>query len=61
VAGWNLRLPAWTCRPPCLVVLHGWELPGDRLFWLPTGSRDVTIDGHQQTLVSSDDKDRGWR
>jgi hypothetical protein len=44
-----------------LVVLQRWEWPGDRLFGSPTGSRDVTIDGHQQTLVSSDDKDRGWR
>ena len=34
----------------CLVVLHGWEWPGDRRFRLPTGSRDVTIDGRQQTL-----------
>jgi GAF domain-containing protein len=32
------------------VVLNGWEWPGDRLFRLPTGSRDVTIDGRRQTL-----------
>jgi hypothetical protein len=40
----------WTCRAPGLVVLHEWEWPGDRLFRLPTGSRDVTIDGRQHLL-----------
>jgi hypothetical protein len=50
VAGGNLWLSASTCRPPCFVVLHEWEWPGDRRFRLPTGSWDVTIDGQHQTL-----------
>jgi hypothetical protein len=50
MVGWNLWPPAGTCRPPCLVVLHGCEGPGDGPFRLPTRSRDVTIDGQQQTL-----------
>jgi hypothetical protein len=33
-----------------LVVLHGWKWPGERLFRLPTGPWDVTIDGRRQTL-----------
>ena len=40
----------------CVVVLQGWEWPGDWLFRLPAGSRDVAIDGHSRGRGSTDDE-----
>jgi hypothetical protein len=54
VAGGNLGLRCGPAGPPCFVVLNGWEWPGDRLVRLPVGSRDVTIDGPQQTLCQAE-------
>jgi hypothetical protein len=59
VTGWNLG-PAWTCVAalliglvgPCLIVLDGGE-QSPVTVRLPTGSGDVTIDGHQQTLCQA--------
>jgi hypothetical protein len=44
---------AWTCRPPCFVVLHGWEWAGARPCRVAGPLPGYTIDGPQQTTAHS--------